>query len=348
MPKPKSYMRLICLVLPALACISTLAAADTLKMPNGELLQGTIVRETADAVVIRSDSFGELRVTRTPGLEVHRTTAAPAPQSAAPAVAPSAGATAQPQVNRSWIKTLLGLSDRWSAELEANLLFVSDTYRMSARGAEMTIGYKVPNPAKPNQPVHDYGLFGAYNFQKVDDFVIGDNAELALRYFYQPASSWLLAAQADWTRDQINGIESRTRALAVPAYRFIDTASTRFIAGAGPAFLSESLAIAGSPSSSDSLRDHGFRAALYELFQHQIRPGLTFRQTLVVLARPSNPAETFNLRFGVSLRRRLTPNLSLSLSHDYVRTESDQVVPPGAKGSAESIGTTKLMLGYNL
>lgn len=336
--------------------LSFVARADTITMPNGETLQGTIVQETADTVVFRSLFFGEIKISRVPGMQLKRTAAvadavqSPAPASAAPAPAAAAGRPpgAEGPPPPSWISTKLGLSDRWSAELEANLLFQNDTYHMSARGAELTIGYKVPNEAKPAQPRHEYGLFGAYNFQKVNDTVIGENAEVAFRYFYQPISRWLLVSQADWTRDRINGIESRSHVMAIPAYRFIDTKATRLLAGVGPSFLSDSLIIATSPVASFIHRESGFRLAFYQLFQHQFWPGLTFRQTLVILGEPSNPSDTYNLRFGAAVRRRLTPHLSLTLSYDYVRFESDYVLPPGAQGPSEMIGTTKVMFGYSL
>lgn len=333
--------------------LTLLARADSVKMPNGETLQGTIVQETADYVVFRSVSFGEIKIARAPGMEVNRASAvADAGRPPGPAAAPAAvegpgGPGGQPPPP-SRIRTALGLSDRWSAELEANMLFQNDTYHMFVRGTELTIGYKVPNESKPAQPRHEYGFFGSYNFQKVNDIVIGENAEVAFRYFYQPISPWLFVSQADWTRDRVNGIDSRAHVMAIPAYRLIDTPATRFLIGVGPSWLADSLVIATSPVASFLHRESGFRLALYELFQHKFTPAFTFRQTLVVLARPKGLGDTYNLRFGASLRRMLTPHLSLSLSYDYVRYETDYVLPPGAQGPSEMIGTTKLMFGYSL
>ena len=349
---PAPFLRL-----SVVAFALTLAArGDTLRTPNGEILHGTVMRETAEFVVFQSASFGEIRVPRTPGMEVGR--AAPAAQTAAashPPAAPSkaaapavSGSPGKDPASESWIRTALGLSSRWSAELEANLLLQNDVNRMSARATELTIGYKVPNETKPAQPLHDYGLFGSYSFQKVNQQVVGKNTEISFRYFYQPPSPWLLASQADWTRDQINGIDSRAHVLVVPARRLIDTTATRLFAGVGPALLSDSLIFFRSPAGQFEHREAGFRVAAYQLLQHRFSPGLTFRQTLVLLSRPDEPQANYNLRFAASLRRMLTPHLSLSLSYDYVRNESGYVPPPGSEGPLGKIGTTKLMLGYGL
>ena len=221
------------------------ARGDTVKTANGETLNGTIIQTTDDYILFRSASFGEIKIPRTPGTEFTRSSpsyaltgapASPASAPAGPASAPAKPAGAPPPPPPGLIRSLFSLSDRWSAEFEANLMVQNDKFKVTARGTELTIGYKVPNATKPAQPLHDFGLFGAYNFQKVNDTVVGENSEFALRYFYQPISSWLLVSQADWSRDRINGIDFRSNVIAVPAYRFIDSKSARLFAGFGPSF----------------------------------------------------------------------------------------------------------------
>ena len=325
------------------------ARGDTVKTANGETLTGTIIQMNEDFVLFRSASFGEIKIPRTPGMEFTRSAPASAPAPApapAPAGASARPAGAPPPPPPGLIKSMFSLSDRWSAELEANLMIQNDSFKVTARGTELTIGYKVPNATKPSQPLHDFGLFGAYNFQKVNDTVVGENSEFALRYFYQPISSWLLVSQADWSRDLINGIDYRSNVIAVPAYRFIDSKSARLFAGFGPSFNSESTIISSSPN---GLREESsFRVAFYQLYQQTITPGLTFRQTLLLLSRPQDPGDTYNLRLGASLRRMLTPNLSLSLSYNYLRTDNDYVLPDKTSLPPESISTIKLMFGYSL
>jgi hypothetical protein len=322
------------------------ARGDTVKTPNGETLNGTIIQTTEAFILFRSASFGEIKIPRTPGTEFTRSAAAAPAASAALAGAPAGPAGAPPPPPPGLIKSIFSLSDRWSAELEGNLMIQNDSFKVTARGTELTIGYKVPNATKPSQPFHDFGLFGAYNFQKVNDTVVGENSEFALRYFYQPLSSWLLVSQADWSRDRINGIDFRSNVIAVPAYRFIDSKSARLFAGFGPSFNSESTIISSSPN---GLREESsFRVAFYQLYQQTITPGLTFRQTLLLLSRPKDPGDTYNLRLGASLRRMLTPNLSLSLSYNYLLTENDYVLPDKTPVPSQSISTLKLMLGYRL
>lgn len=324
-------------------------------MPNGEVLHGTVVEETATHVVFRSTSFGEIRIPRTPGLVLARTgSASPAVTTAAavvaaapsapasPAPAPSGPAAGGPPAPPpSALRKLLGLSDRWSAELEANLLVQNDKFNMVARATELTVGYRVPQEAKPAQPRHEYGFFGSHQFQRVNSTVVGESTEIAFRYFYQPLSPWLLVSQADWRVDRINGIESRTRVLAIPSYRFIDTPRTRFLAGVGPSYLADTRLIPTGPTTTIEDRKSGFRLGFYQLFRQTLTPALQFRQTLIVLAHPSDTADTYNLRFEASLRRQLSPNLSLNLAYDYVRDE-DPVLDLG------SVGTLKLMLGFRL
>lgn len=331
------------------------ARGDTVRTANGETLNGTIIQTTDDYILFRSASFGEIKIPRTPGTEFTRSspssalTGAPASPASAPAGtagAPAKPAGAPPPPPPGLIRSMFSLSDRWSAEFEANFMVQNDKFKVTARGTELTIGYKVPNATKPAQPLHDFGLFGAYNFQKVNDTVVGENSEFALRYFYQPISSWLLVSQADWSRDRINGIDFRSNVIAVPAYRFIDSKSARLFAGFGPSFNSESTIVSSSPN---GLREESsFRVAFYQLYQQSITPGLTFRQTLLILSRPQDPSETYNLRLGASLRRMLTPNLSLSLSYNYLRTDNDYVLPNKTSLPPESISTVKLMFGYSL
>lgn len=328
--------------------LSPFARADTVKMPNGETLHGAVVQEAAGHVVFRSASFGEIKIPRTPGLVLTRTdSTASAPASPAPTVAsaspsPGGGAPGRPEaVSPSALRQLLGLSDRWSLEMEANLLVQNDKFNMVARGTEFNVGYRVPNEAKPAQPLHEYGLFGAHEFQKVNDMVVGKNTEFAVRYFYQPLSPWLLVSQADWRVDRINGIASRSRLLAIPSYRLIDQPRTRLLAGIGPSYLTDTRIIATGPTSTREESERGFRIGFYQLFRQTFTPALQFRQTLIVLGHPSEPSSTYNLRFEASLRRQLSAHLSLNLAYDYVRDENPVF-------DRETVGTLKLMLGYRL
>ena len=108
------------------------ARGDTVKTPNGETLNGTIIQTTEAFILFRSAAFGEIKIPRTPGTEFTRSAAA-APAAAGapagPAGAPAGPAGAPPPPPPSLIKSMLGLSDRWSAELEANLLIQNDTFK---------------------------------------------------------------------------------------------------------------------------------------------------------------------------------------------------------------------------
>jgi putative salt-induced outer membrane protein YdiY len=329
---------------------ASIARADTIKTANGESLQGTVVQETSDFVLFRSASFGEIKIARTPGMQITRgaiglADASKSAEPSAPKTAPS-GPANEPPAPPSLIKRTLGLSDRWSAEFEANLLIQNDKFHASSRGSELTIGYKVPNETKPDQTLHEYGLFASYNYDKVNDTVVGENSEIAFRYFYRPISPWLLVSQADWMRDRINGIDSRSHVIAVPAYRMIDTKTTRLLAGIGPSFLSDSQIVSNGPTVLHTER--GFRLAFYQLLQQTLSPGLTFRQTLLVLSRPKDPADTYNLRFDASLRRMLTPHVSINLIYDYVRNDDEYILPANSPFSSAAIATLKLTLGYRL
>ena len=335
------------------------AHADSIKMPNGEMLHGTIVQETPAEVTFRSASFGDLKIARVPGMEIARTgatesaagakTVAPA-MSAGAATAPAATPTAaaavaaagpggRPAPPPSLLQKWFGLSERWSLELESNLLVQNDMFHALATGTELTIGYRVPNETKPTQPRHEYGLFGAYNYQRVNTTVVGENTEVAARYFFQPLSRWLLVSQADWIVDRINGIERRIHVLGIPSYRLIDTPRTRLLAGVGPSYLSDTRLVPTSATTMSQQTVGGFRIGFYELFQQTLTPALKFQQTLVILSRAQDPASTYNLRVEASLRRQLSAHLMLNLGYDYVRDENTVFDP-------ESIATLKLMLGY--
>ena len=354
--RPVARYSILFRVVPVLAlivgacAIKASAQNDVIQVANGEILQGTIVQEGPDFILFRSVSFGEIKITRTPGLKVSRSVGVVTdlPKNVGPVASkplPSVPA-ATPPSSSSFVKQTLGLSDRWNAELSANLLMKNDAFQFSSKGAELTIGYKAPDTKKPDQTRHEYGLFAAYNYDKVNGTVVGENSEVAVRYFFFSSSKWLLVSQADSKRDRINGIESESRIIAVPTYRMIDTKSTRLLAGVGPSYLFDSQITSINPTELRHNRD--FRLAGYQLLQHAFSPGLTFRQTLVLLSRPTDPADTYNLRFSASLRRMLTANISLNLAYDYVRNEAEDALPSNARPSSPSIATLRLMLGYRL
>jgi len=317
--------------------------ADTVKMVNGELLQGTIIEENTDYVLFRSTSFGEIKINRAQGLEITRissTASATKPNMVAPAVQislpkSSPGAPVTP----GFLQKTLGLSDRWSAEIEGNMMQQKDRFNNRLQGLDFNLNYKVPNEEKPTQPLHEISLFSSYNFQKFDSTVVGQSLETVARYFYQPISSWLLISQADWKRDRINNIEARSNILAIPAYRFIDIESTRMLAGLGAGYHYDSR-IAPDSFGTKFNQVSGLRMAFYQLLRHKLAPKLTLQQTLVYLTNPIDPATTYNLRFQISLKRMLTEHVSLNLSEEYTRDENKDT-------PIESISLLKVMLGYS-
>ncbi len=354
--RPVARYSILLRVVPVLAlivgtcAIKASAQNDLIQVANGEILQGTIIQEGPDFILFRSVSFGEIKITRTPGLKVSRSdgVVADLPRKVGPVATkplPSVPA-ATPPSSSSFVKQTLGLSDRWNAELSANLLTKNDAFQFSSKGAELTIGYRVPDTKKPDQTRHEYGLFASYNNDKVNSTVVGENSEVAVRYFFFSSSKLLLVSQADSKRDRINGIESESRIIVVPTYRVIETKSTRLLAGVGPSYLFDSQIVGASPT---KLRNNSeFRLAGYQLLQHAFSPRLTYRQTLVLLSRSTDPADTYNLRFSASLRRMLTTNVSTNLVYDYVRNENKDVLPFNARPSSPSIATLRLMLGYSL
>lgn len=317
--------------------------ADTVKMINGELLQGTIIKENTDYVMFRSTSFGEIKIRRAQGLEITRissTESATKPNIAATSVQVSLPKTTQgAPVTPGFLQKTLGLSDRWSAEIEGNMMQQKDRFNNMLQGLDFNLNYKVPNEEKPTQPLHEISLFSSYNFQKVDSMVVGQSLETVARYFYQPISSWLFISQADWNRDRINNIEARSNILGIPAYRFIDTESTRMLAGLGAGYHYDSR-ITPDPYGTKFKQVSGLRMAFYQLLRHKLGPKLTLQQTLVFLTNPIDPATAYNLRFQISLKRMLSEHVSLNLSEEYTRDENKDT-------PIESISLLKVMLGYS-
>lgn len=306
-------------------------------MPNGEQLEGTLVRETAAEVVFRSLSFGEIRIARQPGLSLIRSGGPTAPATVAAAVPPAPSPAPPPQAP-GWIQRSLGLSHRWSAECEANLLLLGAEHRVWNQELEATLSYRIPSPWDPSQPRHEFGLFGSHGFQEVDDTRVEEKSELAFRYFLHSASRWLLVSQADWQRDRINSVEARGNAIAAPACKLINRPATRLLLGIGPSYRAESRLVP-APSGAPAIRaQQSFRAALYQVFHHSFTPRLTCRETLLLLARPGDTA-TRSLRLQLSLRRRLTEHLSINLNFESVRDENEEF-------PEQSTSTLKLTAGY--
>src|SRR5688572_29593561 len=139
--------------------------ADTLRMPNGERLEGTVMTETSEFVVFKSSSFGEIRIARAPGLVLNRTSSS-SPAAAAASAAASLPLTTPPSASppapgRSWVRKTLGLSDRWAYSLEANLLFLNSEYRLKNHAFESTLSYKIPDAETPQRTRHEFALFGS-------------------------------------------------------------------------------------------------------------------------------------------------------------------------------------------
>ena len=316
-------------------------------MPNGEQLTGTVIEETAETVVFRSDSFGELRIARRPGVVLSRGESAPAPIAATPAAVPPAAVSpaisappAPPPRKPSWIAQTLGLSDRWSLELGANLAFLDSEYQLRDHGYEATLGYKIPRANNPALTRHEYGLFGSYSLQTVNGTKVEEKSEAVARYFFLPDGRWIFISQADWAQDRFNSVEFSSNLIAVPAYKVVDHERTRLLVGVGPSWRIESR-IMTTPQGTTFLRDENtFRSTLYQVFQHRFSPQLSFRETLLVM-NPPEDFSTYSLRFQASLRRMLTDHLSLNLNYDYVRDQNDRF-------PLQSVSTLMLMLGYEL
>jgi len=317
--------------------------ADTIKVSNGELLQGTIIEETETYVTFRSLSFGEIKIKRDLGVVIERTTNtinATKPNTAS--LTAQTNPTVKPQNNTpspGLLQNTLGLSERWSAEVETNLMQQKDRFNNRLLGLEFNLSYKIPNEEKSAQPLHEFSLFSSYNFQKVDAMTVGQSMESVARYFYQPISSWLLVSQLDWNRDRLNNIEARSNIISIPAYRFTDTDTTRLLAGVGASYHYDSHLIPNQYGNKIKQLD-GLRVAFYQLFRHKLSQQLSLQQTLVLLASPSHPSTTYNLRFQTTLKRMITQHLSLNFSEEYTRDENTEI-------PIESISILKVMLGYS-
>jgi putative salt-induced outer membrane protein YdiY len=238
------------------------------------------------------------------------------------------------------VRKTLGLSDRWAYSLEANLLFLNSEYRLKNHAFESTLSYKIPDAETPQRTRHEFGLFGSLSLQKVNETTVEEKSEVVARYFFQPAGRWMFISQADWSRDRFNSVEFSSNLIAVPAYKLIDREGTRLLAGVGPSLRTESR-ILTTPLGTTFFRDEtSFRATLYQVFQHRISPQLTFRETLLVMSPPED-VSTYALRFQASLRRMLTPHISLNLNYNYLR-DQNEIFP------LQSVSTLMLTFGYQL
>lgn len=312
--------------------------ADSLRLPNGEQLEGTIVQETTEVVLFRSRSFGELRVARQPGLILTRSGGTALQVTTATAVPPAAP-PAPPPPAPGWVQRALGLGERWSVELEASLLLLGAEHRVRSQAIEGTLGHRIPSAQNPAQPRHEFGLFGSHSFQEVDQIRVEEKSELAFRYFFHSTARWIIVSQADWQRDRINSVESCANAIAVPAAKLIDRPATRFLLGIGPSYRAESRLTTGPARTTVVKGQRTVRVAVYQVFNHKFTPRLTCRETLLVLARPGEAA-TRSLRLQVSLRRQLTEHLSVNLNFEGVRDENEVFLE-------QSTNTLKLTAGYN-
>ena len=322
LPRAFRTSRWFAALLVATACLAQAAQAETLRMPNGELLTG-------------SDSFGLLTLPRAPGLVIE--TAAPViaaatPAPAQPAPPAAAGArTAPPQPPPGLVQKTLGLSDKWSAEFEAGLLFMKSEYDVRNYSFEATLGYtSLP---------HEAGLFASYNTQRVDDTVVSESTEVAARYFYHTKGRWIMISQADWERDEINFVKNRSNLIAVPGFKFIDRDKLRLLAGVGPSYRFETRLVPDAARHLVPVDHESFRIALYQVLNYKITPLLSLRETFLVQSDPQDSTNS-SLRFDTTLRRMLTPHLSLNLEFEYNRDENSHF-------DVQATRTVNVMAGYS-
>lgn len=322
-------------VLTLLGVCTNISSADTLRMPNGERLTGTVVSTSDETIVFRSDSFGLLTLPRAPGLVIETGPAV----STAPIPAPAAAAATPPATPRDGppdpppglVQKALGLSDKWSAEVEMGLMFLHSEFNMDSYSFETTFGY--------NSPPHEAGLFASYYYQKLDDTVVSENTQVAGRYFYHAPGRWMLISQADWERDRINFVENRSNLIAIPAYKFIDREDLRLLMGVGPSYRFETRLVPAGPGPLLSVDHDSFRLALYQVFNYKITPALTLRETFLLQSDAEDTGNT-SIRFVTSLRRMITAHLSINLEFEYNRDENIDF-------EDQSVRTLNLMTGYS-
>ncbi len=314
---------------PVLLALPLALSAATLTMPNGETLRGTVISATAQTIVFQSDSFGRLTIARSPSVVLDPSDAPPVPAPSA-ATAPPAP-EARPEPPPALIQQMLGFSDKWSAEIQFGMSITNGQVNLRAYQTEATIGYKTPP--------HQYGLFASYQHQRVNGHVVDEATEIIGRYFYMPEKSrWLLVSQAGWMRDVPNLTDTRTDLVAVPAYRLLEREHQRFVLGLGPSYRSETRLV----PTDDTLvpTDHdSFRVAFYQVFNWDIHPHLTLRETLLAQVDPSQ-TDNIGLRLDLTLSQALTEHLMLNLEYSYILDENPLF-------EDQSIGTLNLMGGYS-
>jgi len=336
---PGRYSLITGLVVGLITALTANAAESILRMPNGEILRGTIVRQDTEVIVFESDSFGRLTVPRTDGValsaDVPPIASSPSPPVAKTATSPGSSA-ADDEKNgqappRAWLAEALGLSKSWSGSMELGIDALNGEIDGRSYNFRTTVEYK--------KGPHEAGVRGTYSYRTVNDIPVIDSTEIIGRYFFLPEDkNWLLINQADWLRDPLNLVEHRTNLVGVPAWRFVDTKKWRFLLGLGPSYRAETRLV---PDGTDLVEtDHeSLRGAFYQVLFWQIQPQLSLRQSLLVQQDVSE-SENRSIRVDAGINRMLTEHLSLGLS--YSLNEDDN-----AEFGNQRIATLTLMMGYN-
>ncbi len=314
-------------ILGCIAIVPLLAgslAADTLRTPTGETLVGRVVEQTPTTIVFESKALGRITVAAA-GVEVMRENAPAA--SAAPAAPVASGAAAAPpaEPSPSWVRKKLKLPAAFTGGVEFGVEALNSVVKTRSYMFEANFGWKSGD--------NEFQTHDAYEDQVFNGQYAKHTYEHGVRWIRHLGPRWDWLSQADWRRDQAQGIDYRVDVVGVPAYNFFKTDRFSLLGGVGVNYEWRRWELPGAEAVARA------NVAGYEVIRYRITKTLSLRQTFLGYAVAHNTDE-YRYQFFVGLRQQLSAGFSLNMSYDR-RHESDP--PPGTVADKDRFFTN---IGY--
>lgn len=243
-PDPAPCARRTCgrrVLLAAALFVFTWAApvrADELVLVNGDTLQGTLVREEAEAWIWQSPLLGEVRVPWDAILELRPEIPPGEPADAAPKLATDVSTLTTNRLVSADVLTSTDSPDGanpFPPRLTLSNVTLDFTGKDSAGNDDQT-RLTFDLNSKFRHLRHRHFVQAEYDMEDRDEVRTTDERALGYKYNYFIGGPWLAYLSALSEEDQLSDLQQRLTGSAGPGYEFYDTPSLRWAVETGIAF----------------------------------------------------------------------------------------------------------------
>ncbi len=319
-------MRLLKVAVLAFTSFCVTTQADTIRLKNGTVIEGTIIQDTGSQVKINADLIGDITVNRSDIDNASGVSkSAPVDSAVKRVVAADPVKVALEEAKKS------GGTGHWKRSLSINGNFNSANFRQGSLGP----GAGVTGADLGLQGVtYNYGLSamiirispdarqtfefrGNYNqaeYEPAGKVVDGYGAEASLLKIIGDRDDRYLFGNASYKVDKVANIEHEFEGLLGYGFKLIEDEKMRFDAGPGIAF---SQFKKGSIHDNDLIVSAGF----FERLEYKFNERVSLEQRLKARV-GAEDTDAWKIDTEIKLRASLTENIGFSISGNYIYDNS--------------------------